>query len=100
MRSAEMPHPGMVEDRIGASQDASEWTASGGGPRSDRTKKREKTWSRRGLVRRRAALVLVVYEIIVARGRDRAGCFKAFMHNHWVGMVVIAGFELDFALGK
>jgi len=45
-----------------------------------------------------ATLVLVAYEFVLARGRDRAGCFKAFLHNHWIGMGVFAGFALDFAL--
>ena len=45
-----------------------------------------------------AALVLVVYEFTVARGRDRAGCFKAFLHNHWVGATIFAGIAVDCAL--
>lgn len=45
------------------------------------------------------AAALVVYEFAIARGRDRAGCFKAFLHNHWVGLTVFAGLALDYALG-
>ena len=45
-----------------------------------------------------AALVLVGYEFWIARGRDRDGCFRAFLHNHWVGAVVFIGLALDFAL--
>ncbi len=44
------------------------------------------------------ALVLVVYEFGVARTRERADCFRAFLHNNWVGMVVFVGIALDFAL--
>ena len=37
------------------------------------------------------ALVLVLWEFFRARNRDRDGCFRAFLHNHWVGMAVFAG---------
>ena len=45
-----------------------------------------------------AALVLVAWEFGLARGRERAACFRAFLHNNWVGMVVFAGIALDYAL--
>jgi len=32
------------------------------------------------------------------RRRDRAGCFRAFLHNHWLGFAVFAGVALDHAL--
>jgi len=44
------------------------------------------------------ALALVAWEFWIARGRDRDGCFRAFLHNHWVGAVVFAGLALDYAL--
>jgi hypothetical protein len=31
------------------------------------------------------AALLVAYEFVIARHRDREGCFRAFLHNHWVG---------------
>ena len=37
------------------------------------------------------AALLVAYEFVVARHRARDACFRAFLHNHWVGMVVFAG---------
>lgn len=40
------------------------------------------------------AAVLVGWEFVIARGRDRAACFRAFLHNHWVGAVVFAGIAL------
>jgi 4-hydroxybenzoate polyprenyltransferase len=46
-----------------------------------------------------AAFVLVLWEFFRARHRDRDGCFRAFLHNHWVGMAVFAGIALDFAVG-
>ena len=45
-----------------------------------------------------AALVLVAYEFRIARHRDRDACFRAFLHNHWVGLVVFVGLALDYAL--
>jgi 4-hydroxybenzoate polyprenyltransferase len=44
------------------------------------------------------AMLLVAYEFVTARHRDRSGCFRAFLHNHWVGAVVFAGIALDYAL--
>jgi 4-hydroxybenzoate polyprenyltransferase len=32
------------------------------------------------------------------RARDRDGCFRAFLHNHWFGLAVFAGTALDFAV--
>ena len=45
-----------------------------------------------------AALVLVAWEFGLARGRERDACFRAFLHNNWVGMAIFAGIALDFAL--
>ncbi len=45
------------------------------------------------------AAALVVWEFVLARHRDREACFRAFLHNHWVGMAVFAGIALDYALG-
>ena len=44
------------------------------------------------------AALLVAWEFMLARHRDREACFRAFLHNHWVGMAVFAGIALDFAL--
>ncbi len=43
------------------------------------------------------AAVLVLYEFRIARGRERAACFRAFLHNNWVGMVVFAGIAAALA---
>ena len=45
-----------------------------------------------------AAALLVVYEFVVARGRDRAAGFRAFLHNHGVGAAIFAGIAADLAL--
>ncbi|MCI4567933.1 4-hydroxybenzoate octaprenyltransferase [Lysobacter sp. CFH 32150] len=50
-------------------------------------------WSALGL-----AAVLVAYEFVIARYRERDACFRAFLHNHWVGATVFAGIALDYAL--
>ncbi|WP_242111859.1 4-hydroxybenzoate octaprenyltransferase [Luteimonas aquatica] len=39
---------------------------------------------------------LVAYEFVMVRHRDRDACFRAFLHNHWVGMAVFAGIALDY----
>ncbi len=39
---------------------------------------------------------LIIYQYTLIRNRDRVLCFKAFLHNNWVGMVVFAGIALDF----
>ena len=44
------------------------------------------------------ALALVAYEFWIARGRERDSCFRAFLHNHWVGAAVFIGLALDYAL--
>ncbi|QOJ23384.1 MAG: 4-hydroxybenzoate octaprenyltransferase [Gammaproteobacteria bacterium] len=41
---------------------------------------------------------LIAYQYKLIRNRDRALCFKAFLHNNWVGMAVFAGIVLDFAI--
>lgn len=37
------------------------------------------------------AALLMVYHQWLARDRDRPGCFKAFITNHWIGLVVFSG---------
>jgi len=41
---------------------------------------------------------LMVYHWFLIRGRTRAGCFKAFMHNNWVGAVIFAGIVASYSL--
>jgi len=46
-----------------------------------------------------AAGGMMVYHWTLIRGRSRDGCFKAFMHNNWVGGAVFAGIVLALPLG-
>jgi 4-hydroxybenzoate polyprenyltransferase len=36
------------------------------------------------------------YHWLLIRGRLRDGCFKAFMHNNWVGAIIFAGIVLSY----
>jgi 4-hydroxybenzoate polyprenyltransferase len=42
-----------------------------------------------------AAAGIAVHHYFLIRGRTREGCFKAFMHNNWLGAAVFAGIALD-----
>ena len=42
-----------------------------------------------------AAAAICVYHYFLIRGRTREGCFKAFRHNHWIGLVIFIGIFLD-----
>lgn len=41
---------------------------------------------------------LVVYEFVLCRRRERGACFRAFLHNNWVGAAVFAGIAADLWL--
>jgi 4-hydroxybenzoate polyprenyltransferase len=41
---------------------------------------------------------MMVYHWFLIRGRSREGCFKAFMHNNWVGGAIFAGIVLSYPL--
>ena len=43
------------------------------------------------------AALLVGYEFVIARHRERGACFRAFLHNHWVGAAIFVGIALDYA---
>ena len=44
------------------------------------------------------AALLVAYQFGIARHREREACFRAFLHNNWIGAVVFAGIAVHYAL--
>ena len=44
------------------------------------------------------AAALVVWQFWQARGRGREACFRVFLQNNWVGMVVFAGLVIDYGV--
>jgi 4-hydroxybenzoate polyprenyltransferase len=42
-----------------------------------------------------AAVAIVVYHYRLVRDRSREGCFKAFLHNNWIGAAIFAGIVVD-----
>ena len=43
-----------------------------------------------------AAGAMMAYHWRLIRGRTREGCFKAFLHNNWVGAAIFAGIVMSF----
>ncbi|MFN0161537.1 MAG: 4-hydroxybenzoate octaprenyltransferase [Burkholderiales bacterium] len=41
---------------------------------------------------------IAAYHFMLIRTRSREGCFKAFVHNNWLGAAVFAGIAIDFAV--
>jgi 4-hydroxybenzoate polyprenyltransferase len=40
--------------------------------------------------------MLVVYQFVIVRHREREACFRAFQHNHWIGLVIFAGIAAHY----
>ena len=43
------------------------------------------------------AAAIAIYHMWLIRDRDRMQCFRAFLHNHWLGFAIFAGAALDYA---
>lgn len=43
-----------------------------------------------------AAVGLMIYQLWLIRGRDRASCFAGFINSHWVGVVIWLGLILSY----
>ena len=39
---------------------------------------------------------LAVYHQYLIRHREQAACFKAFLHNNWLGAAIFAGLAVDY----
>ncbi|PWB30325.1 4-hydroxybenzoate octaprenyltransferase [Pseudomonas sp. SDI] len=52
-------------------------------------------WFHLGLV---GAVLCFAWEFWSTRALDRDACFKAFLHNHWAGLLIFGGIVLDYAL--
>ena len=44
------------------------------------------------------AAAMMLYHYTLIRGRSREGCFRAFRHNHWVGLAIFAGIVFSYNL--
>ena len=42
------------------------------------------------------AVLIAVYHVGLIRTRDRMKCFRAFLHNHWLGLCMFAAVAADF----
>jgi 4-hydroxybenzoate polyprenyltransferase len=45
-----------------------------------------------------AASVIALWHYLLIRKRERAGCFRAFLGNHWFGLAVFAGIVADYVV--
>jgi len=46
------------------------------------------------------AALLAVYQQFLIRGREPAKCFRAFLNNNWLGMILFIGIVLDYLYAK
>ncbi len=46
------------------------------------------------------ALLLVCRQYILIKSRDKSHCFKAFLHNNWIGLVLFVGLAAEYYLHR
>jgi 4-hydroxybenzoate polyprenyltransferase len=46
------------------------------------------------------AAALAGYHQWLIRGREPQQCFKAFLHNHWLGAIIFAAIWFDLSLPR
>jgi 4-hydroxybenzoate polyprenyltransferase len=54
-------------------------------------------WYHAGLI---AAALFFIYQLWLIRGRERDGCFRAFLNNNYVGMAVFIGILLEYQFNR
>ena len=42
--------------------------------------------------------LLFIYQQMLIKNRARDNCFKAFLNNHWVGLIVFLGIFMSYSL--
>ena len=43
-----------------------------------------------------AALILACRQYILIKDRNKTNCFKAFLHNNWIGLVIFIGLAIEY----
>jgi len=43
-----------------------------------------------------AAALIAIFHYRLIRTRSREGCFKAFLHNNWLGLAIFAGLVAEY----
>jgi 4-hydroxybenzoate polyprenyltransferase len=44
------------------------------------------------------AALMAAWHVWLIRTRERGACFRAFLHNHWLGLTIFAGVVADYAV--
>ena len=47
-----------------------------------------------------AAFALACWQYVLIKSRDKSHCFKAFLHNNWIGLVLFIGLAAEYYLHR